>query len=294
MRLLHRDIVLALACTLTCVLAGCAREHEPAGYVARVGKATLTGEDLSHRAGVDSAAARQAEQYVNEWIIGELLFQEAERRGFAKGDDIERQLQATRKRLAIAALLQAEVYGTVDTLRIPDEDVAAYIEHAPDAFALREDVARVSVALFSQREAANGFRTLLVGGLLWDDAVKRVSADTAVAAHPLHVATHRYVTRSSLYPTELWKLTTTLRAGEVSFPVRSQDGYYILQLHGLKHPGERPDIAYVRDEARNRMLVEQRQRRYERLLAELRTRTRVDVRLGTPDSAARRQGEAGR
>lgn len=296
MHLLHRNIILGLACAWASTLAGCAREHKPAAYVARVGRAELTAEDISRRLGADSTAARRAEQYVNEWIIGELLFQEAERRGLTTTEELDRQMQATRKRLAIAALLEAEVYRSMDTLRIPDNEVAAYVRQAPEDFALREDVAHVSIALFAGRNAANSFRSLLVGGLAWEDAVHRASGDTAVASHPLRTAPDRYVTRSSLYPAELWKLTSTLRTGEVSFPVRSQDGYYILQLHSLKRTGDTPDLAYIRDAARNRMLMEERQRRYERLLAGLRARARVDVRLGTTDSAdaSRHQGEAAR
>ena len=283
-------------CTLAWLIAGCTREHRPSAYVARVGKAELTNEDLSRRLGRDSTAVLQAEQYVNEWIISEILFQEAERRGMASGEEIEDQLQAARKRLAIAALLEAEVYRSMDTLQLPDSDVAAYIEQASDDFALQEDVARASIALFAGRDAANAFRTLLVGGLAWDEAIRRVSGDTAAASHPLSIAPNRYVTHSGSYPAELWKLTSTLRPGEVSFPVRSQDGYYIFQLHSLKHRGERPDLDYVRDEARNRMLMEERQRRYERLLAMLRARARVDVRLNaaTRTDTARLQEETGR
>jgi len=275
--------VVGLLCAfgLTFLLGACSREPQASVYVARVDGSTLSRDDLA--AVVDtSTASGSARQYVNDWIITELLYQEATRRGLSDSETLRRQLEQTKKRLAIAALLDKELYGTADSLTVTDAAVKAYFDSSGSMFTLRQDVIRASYALFSERDAANQFRSLLLRGRSWSDVVGALENDTLLAYHLQQLVTGQYHTASTLYPQELWKLARSLRPGEVSFVLKASSGYYVIQLSGMKLQGETPDLDYVRDEVRNRILMEVRRTRYEKLIAELRARHTVDIRLSEP------------
>ncbi len=55
-------------------------------------------------------------------------------------------------------------------------------------------------------------------------------------------------------------------------------------VHGVKHQGEIPDFEYVRSDVRQRLLIEERRARYEKLVSDLRARHPVDIRLERVDT----------
>lgn len=269
------------------VLAACSPERPAPGYVARVDRTELSEQDLrrSLDAGADDPQRRR--DYVNEWILTEMLYQEAVKQGKADTDEARRQMEIVRKRMAIAALLEDAVYTAVDTTDISDQAVASYLQRFGDDFLLREDVVHISLATFSTREAANGFRALLLDGTSWENAVSLTQSDSAAAPLLERVETKQYHTRSSLYPDDLWKLAVTLRPGEPSFPAKLTDGYAVLLAYGLKREGDAPDFDFVRDEVRSRMLIDLRRLQYEQYVRDLRARYAVDVRAEEPDTTRR-------
>ncbi len=261
------------------LLAGCVQERERPGYIARVGSAELTSEELA--AAVDTAAEGRdrAREYVNDWIIRELLYQEAERRGVTNSEEVRRQMDETRRRLAIAALLERELYDQDDSSSVTDDAVRAYLSSAGNEFALREDVILLSYAQFAERDAANAFRSLLLRGISWVDALLQVERDSLYSGHVTRATDRIYATQSTLYPQELWKMAQTLKPNEVSFAIRTPIGHFILQIYSVRKQGEAPELEYIRNEIRARILMERRRTAYEKLVGNLRARYPVDFQL---------------
>jgi peptidyl-prolyl cis-trans isomerase C len=268
---------------LLALMAGCSREGPSHPYVARVGSVELREDDLAE--GADSLARVRVKSmaFINEWVVGELLYQEAQRRGLADSDQLRKQLEATRKRLAVEALLDKEVYGAAD--EVSDDDVAGAFKKNVASFALREEIARVSYALFSDRDEANQFRAAVLRGSSWEDALAARTRDS-VHAHGLRaVARNQYFTQATLFPDELWKLARTLPREEVSYVVKTATGYCVLTVHSVKHVGETPEFDYVKNEVRDRLLIDRRRVRYEQLVSDLRSRHKVEVNLSVADTA---------
>jgi hypothetical protein len=274
-------VVQALLCM---GIVSCGREPAPREYVAKVDRSELAADDVASALGTTSHTSRRARAFVNDWITAEVLYQEAIKRGYAESDEIARQVEEARRRLTIAQYLQREVYDAVDTSTITDRRIAAYLEANASTLALSEDVARVSYILFAQRDIANAFRSFVIGGTQWSSALSQVRSDTLLSPGLLRVVSNQFATRATLFPDELWKLVTTLRPGDVSFPVRVPEGYYLLQLHSMKHQGEVPDIDFIRDDIRARLLMEERRHRYDQLVADLRSRHRIEIRLAPFDT----------
>jgi peptidyl-prolyl cis-trans isomerase C len=278
--------ILPAALLVLALGSGCGGPEKGHGYVARVNNAVLTQEDLVVTRDSLGAPTALSKEYVNEWIVNELLFQEAERRGVPDGKDFQEQLEKTRKRLAVAALLQQEVYGAVDTASITDATIEESFKASGNAYALREDLVRASLVLFRDRDAATNFRTTVLRGTTWDEALGRVAAVPAQQAQILRTADHRYLTRATLYPEELWRLARSLPREEVSFPLRSSEGYYILRVHQSFRLGELPPLEYVRAEVREHLLMDLRRQRFEDFIRTLHERHAVDIRDAGADSGA--------
>lgn len=267
------------------VLAGCGRSPGTGPPAARVGTSVLTLDNVTalRDSGVSDPAHLRA--YVDQWVADELLYREAERRGLTEDPSLLARMDAVRRRLAVEALLAAELY-TRDTATVNEDAIRALYASGGTAFLLREPVARVSFALFADRDAANAFRTRLLRGDPWPSAVTAARTDTLLGGQLLRVVTREFFTPSTLYPEELWKLARTLQTEEASFAVRTDAGYYVLVVHSYRDQGQMPELDYVRADLRDRLLIEHRRRRYEDLLAGLRAGTTVDIRTDLLDSIA--------
>jgi hypothetical protein len=277
-------VLLGAIAALLFLFSGCSKPVGKKAVVARVDNTELTEADLNVVRASGGDPLMPPREYINAWIVTELLYLEASRRGLADSDELKHQLEDVHKHLAVAALLQKEVYG--DSSRVTDEAIAERFRSSADDFALREDVVNASYATFNDRDVANAFRSNLLRGVQWHDAVWQVESDSAHRSHLLRMADHQYFTRATLYPEELWKLARTLGKEEVSFVIKTAGGYSVLKLHGVKHQGEVPDLDYVRNDIRDRLLIEHRRQRYEQLVASLRARHVVEVHLDHADSTA--------
>jgi hypothetical protein len=270
---------------LAMAVHGCARQSQRDVYVARVGRSYLTQSEVSQAIGSGSDVGGEKQNFINSWITTELLYQEAVQRGLEDDDAVRRRTENSRKRIIIDALLEEMVYDD-DTSGVSERDIEEMYREKGEAFQLREDVVQVSFARLTDRDAANAFRSRLLRGTTWDNAIAAVRADSATAPELLQVSTREYFSKSTLYPDEVWKLARTLGREEVSFVARTAVGYYVVITHGVKRQGEIPDLDYVRDEIRDRMLIRRRQERYDRLLADLRAKFPVTMYSERADTSA--------
>ncbi len=289
MRLRPRNSLLGFligGCLAAILLAACSGERGQKPFIARVGTSELMEEDLVR----DSAAGRTipTQEAVNEWIINELLYQEAARRGLTTTDEYRRQVDGAKRRLAIAALLDQELYAPADTALVNEAAITQAFAATGNEYTLHEDVVLASYALFADREIANSFRTALLRGTSWNEALQQIQTDEKAAPLLLQAATRQYFTQQTLYPQELWKLTRSLGKDEVSFVLKVNEGFYVVKVYGIKRQGDVPDLDYVRNDVRQRLLLDERRTRYDRLVAELRARHGVEVRVDRIDTSATR------
>lgn len=262
----------------------CTKEAPPKQFVARVDQALLTEQELAGMHDSLVYASQHRREYIDDWVNTELLYQEAKRRGIDNSNEIRRQIETAAKRLVVSALLERELYGEEN---ISEDEIVTLYNSGGDAFRLHEDVVNASYALFDDRDAANAFRGKLVRGIVWNVAVEEAGKDSLFKSNLKQVANHQFFTQSNLYPAELWKLARNLGKEEVSFAVKTETGYYILVSHGLRKQGEIPEIEYARNEVRDRLVIERRRLRYERLLAGLRAKHSVEIRLAKGDTSSR-------
>jgi peptidyl-prolyl cis-trans isomerase C len=264
--------ILALA-----LLAGCGTKDSGRKAVARIDDRTLTLEDV--RARLDSSrgvTSAQVGEFARRWINDEILYREAVRRGLDNKPAVQAQLEEARRQLVINALLQDEIYTANSVESTPDE-LAQYFAAHNKEFTLPTDVALVSFLMFADRDVANSFRTVVLKGTPWSQAVRQAMADPQQSLLMLAKTDSAYFSQSTLLPADLWRVVSASTKPEPSFPVHTNEGFYILIVWKFSRQGQSADLAYVEPEIRSRLTIDHRRRALEGLIERLRSGHAVEM-----------------
>lgn len=269
---------LRILVVLFVIVLGCEQQPKKEQALARVGDAVLTMEQA--RSAIDTSVIpfdHQLRNFVSSWITTELLYQEAARKGIEQRSEFQRELLDIRKQLAIQQLLNLSIYG--DSAEIPEEEALHYFERHRSEFILKEEMRKMNLIGFTARERANVFAARIIRGLSWDDAYRQLLQDSTVENEIVFAVGGKHYSQQTCVFPELWKVAQTLGENDVSFPVRTATGYFIIQLLATLRNGTDPPFEVVREEARIRWLRNRQQQGYDSLIGTLRRQYSVEILL---------------
>lgn len=269
-------------CSAIFFIGGCTQSEQNAEIVAQVNSSVLTMEMIHNR--MDSSRTlshSEIQQYANRWVVNELLFQEARQKGYDESEQVRQTMDEAVKQLSIAALLEKEVYQPAEGV-LQQSEIASYFQDHNDEFTLKENLVRLSLAVFVTIEPAIQFRTVVLRDNDWNTRVEQYQMDSGKGLVSFSDST--FYSSSSLYPSELWKVASALGMLEVSFPVKTSVGYVVMRSLGQYKVGSNAPLAYVEEQIRNRLIMEERQKRYQRYLQNLRSRHTVQMMIAVEDS----------
>jgi len=262
-----------------CILvAGCSKEESNKTPVARLDNRTLALEEI--RANIDTTrelSQSQIQQYIQRWLTEETLYREAVELGLDRTDALNIKVEDVRRQLAINALLEQQIYS----LELPEstQNVRTYYEEHLKEFNLRESVALVSYMLFKNRDAATEFRNMVLKGNTWNTAVNQLSSSILLRVDSM------YQSEASFLSPELWRVASNASIKELSYPVNTDKGYYILIVWKFLKQGQPADLQLVEKEIRDRLTIEHRRKIYNQLIQKLRAKHAIEVFVNTtPDS----------
>jgi hypothetical protein len=285
MRLLHRHRIMNRIFNILCfvvLIAGCRTDTQQT-IIARVGDAALTLEEV--KAYIDTTRVPYNDQvraYIVHWINDELIYQQAARAKIENDETFKARVSQAHRQLAIQTFLDKTLGN--DSASISEQSVKAYFQAHAQEFTIEDDVLKLNLITFRTRERANIFAGEVQAGTPWNSAVAMVIHDSLTAAEVVSSAGEMYYTRQTIYPVDLWRVGITLGPGEISFPVKTSLGYSILQVLSSVRKGSPAEYDIIRNEVRERYIVEQRQRQFNELLKNLRQRYPVDISF-TPASS---------
>jgi hypothetical protein len=259
-------------------IISCKESEQQKPFIAKVGDVYLTAETIEQYIGssFDTSDGR-VQVYVNKLIENELLYQQALKKGYADSDALEKQLADIRKQLVVQGYLDKEIYTAKDSMS--EDGLKNYYNQHTKELALREDIVKINIAVFNDRQPANDFRTLLLKGKNWLDVNAAFSRDETKSSAMQSNLTSMVYTKFTLYPPELWKVLQSLQKNDASFPVKSGDLFYVVQLLEKSPKGSVSNYETVKDEVRSRLFIEKRREKYSKLLDNLRKEFKVEVNL---------------
>jgi len=264
-------------------LSSCTREPERTQEVARVDDQTLTSDMVYQQLDTSNGISEmQVRMFARQWVNSELLYQEAKRQGLDHSGAVLSSLENAKRQLTINALLEKEVFNDAPQ-SISKEEIAMYFKNHLEEFALRDDIVQISLAVFSAREPAASFREAALQGGGWDTAIAETLNAKNDQSPLITKADSAFYTQSTLFPAKLWKVSSALNAGEVSFPVKTSAGYFVILLLGSYQRGATPPLEYVEDAIRGRLVMQHRQERFTEYLEAMRKKHTVQINLsGVP------------
>lgn len=271
---------------LVVTVIGCSKKEPDKTPVARIDNSTLALEEIrAHTDTTREPSQAQIQQYIQRWLTEESLYREAIDRGLDRTDEMNQKVEDVRRQLAINALLEKEVYSKqAADFRV--QDIRQYYELHIKEFNVTHDLALVSFALFKNRDAATEFRNLVLKGTPWN-AVINQHAQSIV----MHVDSS-YKTQAALMPAELWRVASKSTNRELSFPISTDNGYYIIVVWKFIPQGQTADISLVEQEIRGRLIVERRRQMYNQFIQNLRAKHAIQVFINSvPDSGKSRTEE---
>jgi hypothetical protein len=261
---------------LLLIAIGCSKNAPDKIPVARLDNQTLVLEEI--RAHIDTTrepSQAQIQQYIQRWLTEESLYREAIDRGLDRTDEMNQKVEDVRRQLAINALLEKEVYSQ-KTSDFSTQDIRQYYDAHLKEFNVMHDMALVSFALFKNRDAATEFRNLVLKGTRWNFAVNQQAQSIVMRVDST------YQTQATLMPAELWRVASTSASRELSFPIITNNGYYILVVWKFIKQGQTADISLVEQEIRGRLTVERRRQMFNQLVLNLRAKHAIQVFSGAP------------
>jgi peptidyl-prolyl cis-trans isomerase C len=222
----------------------------------------------------------QIQQYIQRWLTEESLYREAVEQGLDRTEEMNQKVEDVRRQLSINALLEKEVYSE-KTSDFSQQDIRQYYDAHIKEFNLMQDVALVSYALLKNRDAATEFRNLVLKGTPWSSAVEQKVSSV------LTVVDSSYQTQSTLLPPELWRVAANAINRELSFPINTNNGYYVLVVWKIFKQGQTADIPLVEQEIRGRLTVERRQKLFDHFIESLRAKHEIEVFINTASDSGK-------
>ncbi len=264
---------------------GCSKNAPDKTPVARIDNQTLALEEI--RAHLDTTrepSQAQIQQYIQQWLTEESLYREAIDRGLDHTDEINQKVEDVRRQLAINALLEKEVYSQ-QTSNFSTQDIRRYYDTHIKEFNVMQDVALVSFALFKNRDVATEFRNLVLKGTPWNSALNQEAQAIVTRIDS------SYQTQATLMPAELWRVASKSTSRELSFPIGTDNGYYILVVWKFIKQGQTADAPLVEQEIRGRLTVERRRQIFNQLVQNLRAKHAIQVFTSTASDSGKSKTE---
>jgi hypothetical protein len=259
------------AVLLVLSVSGCSKNEPEKTPVARIDNQTLALEEI--RAHIDTTrepSQAQIQQYIQRWLTEESLYREAIDRGLDRTEEMNQKVEDVRRQLAINALLEKEVYSR-QASNFSMQDVHQYYDAHSKEFNVMHDMAFVSFALFKNRDAATEFRNLVLKGAQWNSAINQQLPSVVFRVDS------SYRTEATLIPAELWRVASKSASRELSFPISTESGYYIIVVWKFIKQGQTADLPLVEQEIRGRLTIERRRQMYDQLVQNLRSKHAIQV-----------------
>jgi hypothetical protein len=273
------------AILLVVTAIGCSKNVPDKTPVARIDNQTLALEEI--RAHIDTSrepSQAQIQQYIQRWLTEESLYREAINRGLDRTDEMNQKLDDVRRQFAINALLEKEVYSQ-QTSEFSGQDIHQYYDAHIQEFNVMHDIALVSFALFKNRDAATEFRNLVLKGTPWNSAINQQTQSVIMRVDS------SYQTQESLIPAELWRVALKSTSRELSFPISTGHGYYILVVWKFITQGQTADESLVEQEIRGRLTVERRRQIYSQFVQNLRAKHAIQVFISSASDSGKSKTE---
>ncbi|MCK4225448.1 peptidylprolyl isomerase [candidate division WOR-3 bacterium] len=219
---------------------GCKKE-EKGEIVARVGKTTLTVEELLTQIPPQmliNTSPETRKMILDNWVSNELIYQDALKKGFENRPEVEKQLEQVKRGVITQAYVQEML---ANSRFIPENEARAYFEEHEEDYNTVIEVSHIS--LNSQEKGVEVLRKLKEGQS-FATLARRYSTDSATAKKRGSFGSFRKGDLVKL-PTFEQIAFSLKKSGDMTPVVQTEFGYDIIKLLSRKKSPQRVEYKDV-------------------------------------------------
>jgi peptidyl-prolyl cis-trans isomerase C len=255
---------------------GCtSKESSTNPVIAKINTTTITKEDFIKKINRLPEWARNRfqneegkKQFLEEVIKEEILYQEAKKKGLNKDKEFQDRVEEFKKMTLIAVLLKKEVE---EKAKADTKEVRDFYDKHQDEFKTGLEV-RASHVLVSTEAEAKDILKRIQQGENFSKLAEEFTLDKGTAKKGGDLG---FFGRGRMVP-EFEKVAFSLKAGEVSNPVKSQFGYHIIQVTDRKE-GKLRDFEEVKTSVERRLTVEKQRTLFESYIRKLQEDSKIET-----------------
>ena len=227
---------------------GCSKEQKTDKYIAKVDDAYLSKSMVDSSLSDEANSAKGKDEFINDWIETEILYQEAVKDGLTKEKEFTSLLERSKKELAATLFLKKNIGES--NLEPTDDEIQKYFDEKKDDFRLTDDLFKMNMAIFSEYERAIQFRSKLLE-TNWLTAENIFRTDKSIQLKENIVCY-----RSELQPVVLSRVVSSLLPNETSIVLETEPGKYaVIYLLEKDLKDSLPPLEVVKTEAKNRLTI---------------------------------------
>jgi peptidyl-prolyl cis-trans isomerase C len=267
----------AAVCILAVALVACSKkEGEQKGpYLAKIDNTTITQADYDREFKALPDYAQQIftdaagrEKFLDEIVNKELLYKEAITKGFDKNPEFNKKVEDFKKLTLVSEVFEKEILAKA---KVSDEAIKDYYDKNKDSFVMATEI-RASHILVKTEEEAQKVLARLKKGEKFEAIARAVSLDTASAKNGGDVG---FFKKGQMVP-EFERAAASLKAGDISIPVKTQFGYHIIKVTDKK-TGAPAEFEKVRDLIAQKLSGEKQKEAFDAYIAELKKTHKVEL-----------------
>jgi peptidyl-prolyl cis-trans isomerase C len=218
-------------------------------------------------------------KFLEALIQQKVMVQKAREMGLDKNEEVQTKIAALMKevteRVLIEALIKQEI---LDKVVVTDEEAKAYYDEHRDEFKDKEKV-RIRQIIVATEEEAQAILQELENGADFAELASRKSNDQGTAKSG---GDSGYIERGMM-PAILEKIYFSLKVGEISDAVKTNQGYYIVKLEDKKEASIK-EFYEVSDDIKSKLTVGKQREEHQKWLRRLEEEAKIEVKSGFGES----------
>ncbi len=279
---------------LVAALSACSKKTAELNgpFLAKVGASQITQADFSRELQSLPDYAQQMfegaagkEKFLDEIVKKEVLYQEALKKGMDKSPEFIRKVEDFKKLTLISELLEKEIMSKA---KVSDQEIRDYYDKHRQEFATTNQI-RVSHILVKTEAEAEQVLERLKKGEKFDAVAKKESIDKSSGQKGGDLG---YFSRGQQVP-DFVRSAAGLKVGEISKPVKSEDGYHIVVVTDKKM-GPVVEFERVKDMLSQKLSGEKQKEAFDKYLGELKKNYTIEINKDALKKLSENQGKPGK
>jgi parvulin-like peptidyl-prolyl isomerase len=207
--------------------------------------------------------------FLDRLIVKRLLLKEAKKNDVEKEKEFQDRLSDIKEQLVIESLLKKKVTAE---LKFTDEELQKYYDVHQDEFKKGQEIQTRQIVVKTEQEAKE-IQGRIAKGEDFAELAKKYSVDPSAKTTGGDIGYHPRGTLIPQFEEAAFKLT---KVGQVTPPVKTQLGYHLIKLEGIKE-GSIVPFAEVKDFIRQKMAQEKQTEVLKKYIEDLKKNVKIVV-----------------